>query len=119
MKILLDHSAPKGLLRYLSAHEAKHTSQVGWEGLVNGELLKAAETNGYIVLVTADKNIEYQHTLADRPIGLLKLSTNNWPTMKPHIPAVVEAIEQVKPGAVLEVFCGKFVPAKHRKPLEP
>lgn len=108
MKVLLDHNAPKGLLRHLSAHEAKHTSQLGWQDLFNGDLLNALEANGYRVLITADQNIEYQNTLAGRPIGLLQLSTNNWPIMQTHIAAIVQTVDQVKPGEVLKLFCGKF-----------
>ena len=51
---------------------------------------------------------------APRLLGILALSTNNWPMMQPHIRAIVQAVNTVKPGEVKSVFCGKFVQRKFR-----
>ena len=42
MRVLLDEDLPVGLTRYLAPHQAEHVSTVGWTGLSNGELLRAA-----------------------------------------------------------------------------
>jgi hypothetical protein len=39
--------------------------------------------------------------------------------MVPHIPAIVQAVEEIKLGEFREVFCGRFVPRKFRKPFGP
>jgi hypothetical protein len=49
-------------------HDMKHKSQLGWEELANGELLKMAEDNGYNLLITADQNRPYQNSVAGRLI---------------------------------------------------
>ena len=119
MKILLDQSAPRNLARVLAKHEFAHTAQLGWEEVTNGKLLKLAEENGYNLLITADQSIPYYNVMAGRLIGILALSTNNWNLMKPHVEAIVQSVEQVKPGEVMNLLVGKFVPSKHRHALEP
>ncbi len=116
MKILLDQSAPRNLAHLLQGDEVKHTAQLGWEEIVNGTLLKLAVDNGYDLLITADQNLPYQQKSdAYTSIGILALSTNNWNLLKPHIPTILAAIEQVKRGEIVNVFVGKFVPSRFRK----
>jgi hypothetical protein len=52
-------------------------------------------------------------------IGILALSTNNWGLMKPHVSAIVQAVEEVKPGEVRNLFCGRFIPTRFHKPSSP
>jgi hypothetical protein len=105
-----------GLARHFLGHDVKHTSQLGWGEVSNGNLLKLAEADGYRLMITADKNIPWQQSVAGRLLGILTLSTNNWPLMQPHIPAILEAVDAVAPGEVVPVNCGKFIPRKLRKP---
>ena len=60
MKILLDHCAPAPLRRHLLPHFVETAAQHGWEEKENGDLLSAAEADGFDCLITADKNIRYQ-----------------------------------------------------------
>jgi predicted nuclease of predicted toxin-antitoxin system len=69
LKILLDQSAPRKIARFLPGHEVKHTAQLGWEEVSNGHLLKLAEENGYVLLITADQNIPYQNTVVGPAVG--------------------------------------------------
>ena len=103
------------LARYLAHHEVKHTTQLGWGGIMNGELLKIAEASGFQLLVTADKNIPHQQNLAGCNIAQLQLSTNNWPLVKQYIPDVVQAVDRIKPGELRKVFCGMFVPRRAKR----
>jgi predicted nuclease of predicted toxin-antitoxin system len=98
--MLLDHNAPRNLVRYLVGHELRHTSELGWCEFTNGELLKTAEANGFQILITADKGIAHQQNPSTRNVAVLCLSTNNWRVMKPHVSALAEAVEQVKLGEV-------------------
>lgn len=56
MKVLLDENLPQ-LLRN---HEVFTVRYQGWAGLKNGELLKAAEDNGFEVFVTGDQTLLYE-----------------------------------------------------------
>jgi hypothetical protein len=56
MRILFDQGTPEPLIPFLTGHTVTKAKDAGWERLVNGELLKAAETAGFEVLVTTDKN---------------------------------------------------------------
>lgn len=56
MLVLLDHGTPVLVARYLPHHTVRTASQQGWATLGNGELLAVAETDGFDVFVTTDKN---------------------------------------------------------------
>jgi hypothetical protein len=71
MRILFDHGTPSGIARALSGHDVTEAVDRGWEELSNGELLAAAEEEGFDLLLTTDKNIRYQQNL---PRGRLALS---------------------------------------------
>ncbi len=60
MKVLFDHNVPKKLRTLLPGHAVSTSRELGWDTLRNGDLLTAAEANGFEVMVTADKNISYQ-----------------------------------------------------------
>ncbi len=65
--------------------------------------------------ITADKSLQKQQVLAGRPFAVLLLSTNNWPLIQEHASAVAKALDECKPGAVLPVECGRFLPLRFRK----
>jgi hypothetical protein len=75
-----------------------HTSAIGWDALSNGDLLAAAEAEGFELLITADKNIRYQQNLAKRTIGLIVPSTNDWPAIRAQLELVVQAVQGTSPG---------------------
>jgi hypothetical protein len=59
VKVLLDNNVPVPLRRHLPDHEVYSARQMGWAELSNGDLLAAAEANGFDVMVTGDKNLSY------------------------------------------------------------
>lgn len=63
MKILFDQGTPVPLRRSLPKHEVATAFERGWAALQNGELLSAAEAEGFEVLVTTDQNLRYQQNL--------------------------------------------------------
>jgi ABC-type taurine transport system substrate-binding protein len=77
--ILLDQNVPRAVSRLLTGHDARAAAELGWEELTNGDLLGAAESAGFAVIVTADQNIRYQQSLTGRRIAIIVLSTNHWP----------------------------------------
>jgi len=47
----------------------------GWDRLSNGALLKAAEEAGFDLLLSTDKNIQYQQNLKGRRIAVVCVTT--------------------------------------------
>jgi hypothetical protein len=80
-RILLDQNAPLGLRKHLKDHEVGTARYMGWEGMSNGDLIAAAEANAFDVIITADQNLRYQQSIADRKIAIVVLSTNHWATI--------------------------------------
>ncbi len=78
-------------------------------------LLKLVESIGADAFIRADKSIQSQQVLAGRPFAVLLLSTNNWQLIQRDIPAIMTALTVCKPGVVLPVECGRFIPKKHRR----
>lgn len=71
--------------------------------LKNGDLLDAAEADGFEVLVTTDRNLRYQQDLRIRSISIVVLSTTSWPRIQRDIRAVVHAVSGSVPGGYTEV----------------
>jgi hypothetical protein len=71
----------------------------------NGDLLRAAQSAGFEVFVTADQGIPYQQNL--EAIGMatviLVARTNRLADLEPLMPRVVEALTSIRPGDVLRV----------------
>jgi hypothetical protein len=62
-RILLDENIPVGLKGLLSAYDVATADEMGWVGITNGELLDAAERDGFAIMITADRNIRAQQRL--------------------------------------------------------
>jgi hypothetical protein len=103
MLILFDHVTPNGVARFLAGHTVIRAKDRGWDTLSNGELLEAAERDGFDVLVTADKNMRYQQDLRTRRIALVVLSTPQWPVVKLHLKAIAAAVNAATAGSYAEV----------------
>ncbi len=78
MRILLEHNTPAPLRYALQGHQVETAYERGWAGLTNGELLAAAETAGFGLIITTDKGIRYEQNWSGRKLSLLVLSTNDW-----------------------------------------
>jgi len=87
----------------LPGHIVTKAKDRGWDTLSNGDLLAAAESAGFEVLLTADKNMRYQQNLEGRRIALLVLSTPQWPVVKLHLEKIAAAVNAATPGSYIEV----------------
>jgi hypothetical protein len=76
---------------------------LGWDRLTNGELLDAAEANGFDLLLTTDKNIRYEQNLVGRKIAIVVLGNAQWPVLRLHLERLVAAVSSVVPGSYIEV----------------
>jgi hypothetical protein len=84
LKVLLDENIPHDLRQYLRHHETFTAVYLGWAGLKNGQLLAAAEREGFDVMVTGDLSLTHQQNLVGRRIGIVSLSAIGWPVIEPR-----------------------------------
>ena len=103
MKILFDQGTPNPLRNYLAAHSVDTASERGWSDLDNGDLLEAAEDEGYDLLITTDQNIRYQQDLAHRNIAILVLLSTAWPLIQQKVDDISAAINEMEPGKLKEI----------------
>ena len=99
IRILLDQNAPLGLRRAFQQHEITHADELGWGRLRNGELIRAAEEAGFVIMITCDRNVRYQQNLEGRRIALIELSGGGWPTIRNHLDYILAAVEAAQPGS--------------------
>jgi predicted nuclease of predicted toxin-antitoxin system len=114
VKVLFDHNVPHRLRRSLPAHEVSSADEMGWSELENGELMRAAELAGFVVMVTADQNISAQQNLHAIKLAMVVLNTNNWNVIKDNPGIVAEAVDAAKPGSFQVVNFGPQANPKHR-----
>jgi hypothetical protein len=99
MLILFDQGTPVPIRTFLAGHTIKTAAEKGWSTLLNGKLLEMAETAGFELLVTTDKNFPYQQNLQGRKIAIVVIGYAQWPALKAHVQLVVDAINAAKPGS--------------------
>jgi hypothetical protein len=58
MRILFDHGTPSGTTRRLVGHVVTEARDRGWDR--SGDLLDAAESAGFDILLTTDKNMRHR-----------------------------------------------------------
>lgn len=103
MRILFDHGTPSGIARALSGYDVTEAIDRGWEQISNGELLAAAEAEGFDLLLTTDKNIRYQQNLAARKIGIVVLGNSTWRVVRLHLDRIAQIVNKATPGSYAEV----------------
>ena len=97
MRVLLDeHLArlfPVGL-------DVRSAQWMGWAGMSNGELLRAA--GGFDVVVTADRSMRYQQPHPPLPVLLLEAGGTSLRDLQPCVPQIARALSgPLEPGYYL------------------
>jgi hypothetical protein len=105
MRVLLDEQLPRHLAREIGGHDVSTVQQCGWAGLQNGELLRVAADAGFDVLVTADRNLQFQQNLSRSRIGIILLiaPSNALEDLIPLVPSLLTAIPKSRSGELLRV----------------
>lgn len=62
-----------------------------------------AEQAGFEVLLTTDRNLEYQPNLSRRRIAIVVLLSARWPRIRRAAPAIRQALAEAGPGSFFEV----------------
>jgi hypothetical protein len=99
VRVLFDQGTAAPLRLLLPQHDVVTAHERGWSQLKNGELLDAAEREGFAVLVTTDANLKYQQNLTSRKLAIVVLTTTSWPRIQRVADAVVVAIDSAAPGS--------------------
>jgi predicted nuclease of predicted toxin-antitoxin system len=117
VRILLDENIAHKLRAHLSKHETMTVAHLGWNGLKNGELLKAAEDAGFDVLVTGDQALPDQQNISAIKLAIVVLSAHDWNVIKKHVGRIINAVDLARPGAITRVDVGAFL--RRRRPPGP
>ncbi len=103
MRILFDQGTPVPLRLFLPSHSVETVFERGWQMFENGQLLEAAEREGFETLVTTDQHLRYQQNLEERKIAIVVLLSTSWPRIRQHTEEILGAVEDAFPGAYIEI----------------
>ena len=105
MRILLDHCVDRRIAPFIVGHEVVTTRRMGWTKLQNGALLTAAEAGGFDLLLTVDKNLCYQQSMARRMISVVNFASRyvDAISLAPSMPALLRALDRLQPGAFVVI----------------
>jgi hypothetical protein len=105
MRVLLDECIDEALRHEITGHDCRTCRYAGLKGMTNGRLLAAAEQLGFEVLITVDRNMQYQQRLHDRKIALVIMEgrTTNLDDLLSLVPRVLAALDALNPGDVIRV----------------
>jgi hypothetical protein len=104
VRLLLDACVPRKLKHDLAAHDVWTARERGWNSLQDGPLLDAIA--GEIdAMITADKNLRFQQRIHGRSFALLVLRarSNRIDDLRALVPALLKALNHVKPGETIEI----------------
>lgn len=105
MRLLIDECVDERLRFLFPGHDSQTVRFAGFAGLKNGRLLEAAEAAGFYVLITVDRHIPDQQSLAKRGIAVLILcgSTNRLRDLERLIPSALSALRKMNSGDVVKI----------------
>jgi hypothetical protein len=94
MKILLDECVPVRLGKSLIDFKVSTVSKEGWTSLKNGSLMQVAIEAGFDVMLTVDKNLQYQQNLNEYNITIVVFDIifNRLQDFTPLIPKFLEQL---------------------------
>jgi hypothetical protein len=111
--VLLDENLDHALRKLLGPHDVATVTYMGWAGLKNGELLQAAENEGFDVFLTGDQMLAHEQNLAGRRLAVVALSAIQLPIIRENLPKIIAVVASVARGTFQIVECGTF---SRRKP---
>lgn len=75
MKILLDECVTKHLKPSLTDFDVFTVREMQWSGIKNGKLMSLCIEHNFDILLTIDKNLQYQQNLEKYPVTIVVLNT--------------------------------------------
>ena len=105
MRVLVDNCVNRRFTRLIIGHDVKHARELGWADLSNGDLISRADQAEYDVLVTTDKNLRFQQSLAGRRVSVITLAPRltSYDQLSPLAQPLLQALETLQPGSFLVI----------------
>jgi hypothetical protein len=103
MRLLFDQGAPDPLRHHIAGHTVETCDDRGWSRVKNGDLLRAAEQDGFEVFLTTDQSLKYQQNLTGRKLAIIVLLSTSWPKIQNRIQEIQDAVDHAKPGDYIEI----------------
>lgn len=103
LRILFDQNVAANLKPFLLPALVSLPKDFGWGTLKNGQLLKAAEKEGFDLLLTCDKSMKKHERVSGRKIAVLEFEPQPWRRLQHCIAYLKEAIERIKPGEYKQI----------------
>ena len=99
MRVLLDNCVRRDIKPYFRDLDVLHTSNIGWEDLRNGELLRQANER-FDLLVTVDKNMRFQSNLRGMRlrVAVLDVKGNDFDQLVAVVDALLPCLEELPQG---------------------
>ena len=88
----------------LQGHQVDSVVRRGWAGLKNGPLLQRVRGE-YDVLLTMDRNLEFQQNIAALPFGVLLVgaASNRMVHLVPLVPSMLDVLPTIRPGQIVRI----------------
>lgn len=98
MKILLDECVTKHLKPYLTDHEVFTVRELKWSGIKNGKLMTRCVEHHFDILLTIDKNLQFQQNLDKFALTIVVLNsfTSKAEELVMFLPVLRSQIEQLE-----------------------
>jgi predicted nuclease of predicted toxin-antitoxin system len=100
--VLLDNCVDHRLCDALQSHHVRHVRELGWEALSNGELVREAASQ-FDVLVTVDKNMRFQTSLAGLPLAVVVVEVQ-----RNRLVELLEKLDDIK-AAISAAESGRYL----------
>lgn len=103
MRVLLDECVPRQLTNDLSGVEVRTVRDEDWAGVKNGALIDLAAAH-FDAIFTVDRDFGSSYA-ASLPLGIviLQAGTTDPTLLRPHMPAVLEALRTIRRGEIRRV----------------
>lgn len=87
MRVLFDEDLDYRLARsFPTGFDVYSTQWMGWSGMSNGDLPRAARADGFDVPVTADRSMRYQQSQPSMPVLVLQVRSTALRNLRECIP---------------------------------
>ena len=105
MRILIDECIDERLRNCFPGHECQTARYAGFAGLKNGDLLDAAESAGFDVLLTVDQGLPYEQNFSGRKIAIVvfRAKSNRLKDLLPIAHDCLAILASMKPGEIVRI----------------
>ena len=100
LRILLDNNIHVDLAEEFHGHNVRHCRDLGWQQLLNGDLVRAASIE-FDILVTVDKNMRHQTNLIGINLAVVVFDAkqNTIDELRKFLPDFLKRASDFQPGS--------------------